>query len=261
MKELLKKIRMVNLLIQRNTDLPLSFNELAKVVCKCVESNTYILSNSGKLLGHSMDDSQICDTMTDIVEHGGEFPEKYNEELLLSKETTVNIQRQGICTFYPDIKCHLGNKYSAIIPIIGGGDRLGTLVLSKLSAFYDDDIVLAEYCATVVGIEIMHSKIAEITKIARKKSSVSIATKALSYSEVEALVHIFTELDSGEGIIIASKVATKAGITRSVIVNALRKLESAAVIEVSSLGVKGTHIKIINDYLVEELNELRSKLK
>ena len=55
----------------------------------------------------------------------------------------------------------------------------------------------------------------------------------------------------------ASKIAKEADITRSVIVSALRKLESAGVIEACSLGVKGTHIKIINDHLTTELNEVR----
>ena len=41
----------------------------------------------------------------------------------------------------------------------------------------------------------------------------------------------------------ASKIADRVGITRSVIVNALRKLESAGVIESRSLGMKGTYIK------------------
>ncbi len=43
----------------------------------------------------------------------------------------------------------------------------------------------------------------------------------------------------GSQVIVASKVADRVGITRSVIVNALRKLESAGVIESRSLGMKG----------------------
>ncbi|MDX5324286.1 MAG: GTP-sensing pleiotropic transcriptional regulator CodY, partial [Exiguobacterium sp.] len=48
------------------------------------------------------------------------------------------------------------------------------------------------------------------------------------------------------------------GITRSVIVNALRKLESAGVIESRSLGMKGTYIKILNDNFLFELQKLKS---
>ena len=54
------------------------------------------------------------------------------------------------------------------------------------------------------------------------------------------------------GLLVASKIADRAGITRSVIVNALRKLESAGVIETRSLGMKGTYIKILNDRLISE---------
>ena len=53
---------------------------------------------------------------------------------------------------------------------------------------------------------------------------------------------------------VASKIADRFGITRSVIVNALRKLESAGVIESRSSGMKGTYIKVVNDLIFDELN-------
>ena len=51
----------------------------------------------------------------------------------------------------------------------------------------------------------------------------------------------------------ASKIADRVGITRSVIVNALRKFESAGVIESRSSGMKGTYIKVLNDVIFDEL--------
>ena len=54
-------------------------------------------------------------------------------------------------------------------------------------------------------------------------------------------------------MLVASKIADRAKITRSVIVNALRKFESAGLIQSKSLGMKGTHIKVLNPYLLEEL--------
>ena len=79
----------------------------------------------------------------------------------------------------------------------------------------------------------------------------------MSYSELEAVEHIFKELNDTQGLLVASKIADKVGITRSVIVNALRKLESAGVVEVRSLGMKGTYIRILNDYLLEELERIQ----
>ena len=56
----------------------------------------------------------------------------------------------------------------------------------------------------------------------------------------------------------SGELADRVGITRSVIVNALRKFESAGVIESRSLGMKGTHIKILNDKLIPELKKVRN---
>ena len=81
----------------------------------------------------------------------------------------------------------------------------------------------------------------------------------LSFSELEAAQYIFDELDGNEGILVASKIADRVGITRSVIVNALRKFESAGVIESRSSGMKGTYIKIVNDMLLEELASMKKE--
>ena len=83
-----------------------------------------------------------------------------------------------------------------------------------------------------------------------------MALGTLSYSEVEAVQQIFKELEGTEGLLVASKIADRSGITRSVIVNALRKLESAGVIESRSLGMKGTFIRILNDKFSEEVDKL-----
>ena len=42
------------------------------------------------------------------------------------------------------------------------------------------------------------------------------------------------------------------------IVNALRKLESAGVIESRSSGMKGTYIKILNELIITELEKLKA---
>ena len=149
------------------------------------------------------------------------------------------------------------DKISTIVPIIGNRERLGTLILARFGEeFTDEDLVLAEYSATIVGMEILRSKQLEIEDEARKKAVVQLAIGTLSYSELEAVEHIFGELEGNEGLLVASKIADKVGITRSVIVNALRKFESAGVIESRSLGMKGTHIKILNEKLLDELKKI-----
>ena len=122
-----------------------------------------------------------------------------------------------------------------------------------------DDIILSEYGTTVVGLEMLRSVNEESAEETRKKHIVQSAISTLSYSELEAIIHIFDELDGAEGILVASKIADRVGITRSVIVNALRKFESAGVIESRSSGMKGTYIKVINDYVFTELDRIKAE--
>ena len=85
----------------------------------------------------------------------------------------------------------------------------------------------------------------------RKTAKVFGVSKSTIHKDMtERLPKIFSELDGNEGLLVASKIADRSGITRSVIVNALRKLESAGVIESRSLGMKGTFIRILNDKFI-----------
>ena len=43
------------------------------------------------------------------------------------------------------------------------------------------------------------------------------------------------------------------------IVNALRKFESAGVIESRSSGMKGTYIKVVNEMVFDELDDIRKE--
>ena len=129
-------------------------------------------------------------------------------------------------------------KFHTFIPITSGGNRWGTMLLTRYEpAYTDEDVALAEIGATAVGLEIQRLKNIEAEEESRNEEVVKMAIRTLSYSENEAVQRIFEELDGEEGILVASKIADRSRITRSVIVNALRKLESAGVIESKSLGM------------------------
>ena len=186
------------------------------------------------------------------------FPEDYNRSLLQVNETLANLPNQGRCVFQEIGRCKKVDKLSTIVPIIGSRERIGTLILARFgNGFVDEDLVLIEYSATIVGMEMLRAMQDEIADETRKKAVVQLAIGTLSYSELEAVSHIFEELNGSEGLLVASKIADKVGITRSVIVNALRKFESAGVIESRSLGMKGTYIKILNEKLMDELKKIK----
>lgn len=256
--DLLSKTRRINRLLQR-TGQHVNFTEMAEVLRDVIEANIYVLSRKGKVLGyaihHEIDNQRMKEMLSER-----KFPEWYNNELLKVSETITNLDVENELTAFPvEMKDTFRNGLTTIVPITGGGDRLGTLILARLNErFVDDDLVLAEYGATVVGMEILRERAEVIEQEARNKAVVQMAISSLSYSELEAVEHIFEELEGNEGLLVASKIADRVGITRSVIVNALRKLESAGVIESRSLGMKGTYIKILNDKLLSELERAKS---
>jgi transcriptional pleiotropic repressor len=256
--DLLTKTRRINVLLQKAAGKPVNFKEMSETLSETIEANVYIVSRRGKLLGFSIYQQIENERMKKMFEDR-QFPEEYTKGLFNIQETSSNLDIESQYTAFPVENRDLFKEgLTTIVPIIGGGERLGTLILARLQEkFHDDDLILAEYGATVVGMEILREKSEEIEEEARSKAVVQMAISSLSYSELEAIEHIFEELNGHEGLLVASKIADRVGITRSVIVNALRKLESAGVIESRSLGMKGTYIKVLNDKFLVELDKLR----
>jgi len=256
---LLTKTRKINAMLQNAAGKPVNFKEMAETLSEVIEANVFVVSRRGKLLGFAINQQIENERMKKMLEDR-QFPEEYTNNLFNIKETSPNLDVESEYTAFPvENKDLFKDGLTTIVPIIGGGERLGTLILARLEAkFNDDDLILGEYGATVVGMEILREKAEEIEEEARSKAVVQMAISSLSYSELEAIEHIFEELKGTEGLLVASKIADRVGITRSVIVNALRKLESAGVIESRSLGMKGTYIKVLNDKFLLELDKLKS---
>ncbi len=253
--QLLDKTRKINKLLHNNNSHKVVFNDICEILSDILESNILVISKKGKVLGvkNREDIEEIHELIKDNV--GGYIDNMLNERLLNVLSTKENVNLMTLGFEFDDV-----NQYQAIItPIDIAGERLGTLFLYKCNAQYTiDDIILSEYGTTVVGLEMMRSVNEENAEENRKIQIVKSAISTLSFSELEAITHIFDELEGNEGILVASKIADRVGITRSVIVNALRKFESAGVIESRSSGMKGTYIKVLNDVVFDELKKLKS---
>ena len=241
---LLSKTRELNTLLQKHKGIAVDFKDVAQTISSVTVTNVFIVSRRGKILGSSLNELLKSERIINMLEER-HIPSEYTEKLMDVKQTQSNIDIDNVLTvFPPENKDVFVNSRTTIFPILGGGERLGTLVLGRVQDdFNENDLVLGEYAATVIGMEILREKHNEVEKEARDKAAITMAINSLSYSE-KAIEHIFEELGGNEGLLIASKVADRVGITRSVIVNALRKLESAGVIESRSLGMKGTFIKV-----------------
>ena len=254
--QLLDKTRKINKLLHNNNSHKVVFNDICDVLSDILKSNVLVISKKGKVLGikNREDIPEIHELIEDKV--GLLIDSMLNERLLLVLSTKENVNLTTLGFDSDNIEKYQG----LLLPIDIAGERLGTLFLYKLDAQYDiDDIILGEYGTTVVGLEMMRALNEENAEEDRKIAIVRSAISTLSFSELQAIKHIFSELDGNEGILVASRIADRVGITRSVIVNALRKFESAGVIESRSSGMKGTYIKVVNDVVFDELAELKRK--
>lgn len=258
MQTLLAKTRRMNQLLSRAAT-QADFHATARVMRDSIDCNVYVLDRMGRVLGYAILDDFDCTVMKEEVLTQNEFPASYNERLFLYRETTANLrQAAGVCVFKEGRPCVYKEKVTTVLPVMGGGERLGTLVLARSGREFDDeDLVLGEHAGTVTAMEIMRYNQVTVEEETRQRTGVQVALGTLSFSELNAMRHIFEELGGTEGFLVASRVADRVGITRSVIVNALRKFESAGVIESRSLGMKGTFIRVLNSKLLEELKKLR----
>ncbi|NLV90946.1 MAG: GTP-sensing pleiotropic transcriptional regulator CodY [Firmicutes bacterium] len=245
---LLKRMQNVSQVLQ-NEGNDIDFHDLAEVLRDTYErTSVYLVSRKGKVLGYALEQNQESTDFDAAWINVGRMPMEVNSVLL----------KVGATTYGPETGAMLDQPNAMIVPVVGAGRRVGTLLFLKSNGDFDlDDQVIAEHAATAAGMIISAALIEEEEDEAEERRMARSAIKSLSYSEILAMQHIFDELQGDEGLLVASRIADEAGITRSVIVNALRKLASANVIESRSLGMKGTYLRILNKEIRAELEAQR----
>ncbi|MGL4483356.1 MAG: GTP-sensing pleiotropic transcriptional regulator CodY [Anaerovoracaceae bacterium] len=258
-EKLLEKIRKLSWVLQESAKGVFTYDEIATIMSEVMLSNVYIVDASGTIVGcyYNVEKDSIAEI--DPKTGFNVLPLGYNVELLKLHESSENLKGEEAFKLFNKHK-ETKEKWHTIIPLRGGGARIGTLILTRYSPkFTEADIVFGEASATIIALDMERKIAAEQEKEDQEIEAVKQALFSLSYSETDAVKRVFAALDSEEGILVASKIADNSGITRSVIVNAIRKLESAGVIESRSLGMKGTHIKVLNSKLYLLLEEKKAK--
>lgn len=255
--ELLKKTRRVNRAFQSKREgEPLDYTKLAGMLSEFSTANVYIVDKSGRLLGYHWLPDYTSKALSESF-RDGVMPDEFVVRMNRCRDSEIHDEDAPL--FDDDYEGEKPEKHLMYVPVIGAGaERLGTIMLVREKVpFNVEDILLAEYLGMLVGIQFLNERAKVLEETARSRLSVQMAMRALSYSELESMKHIVDELDGPEGVAIASRVADRVGVTRSVIVNAIRKLESAGLIESRSLGMKGTYIKILSPLLLEYLDKLK----
>ena len=248
--QLLDKMRRINRVLHYGDSDVVSFGEICEVMSAELSADVVVISSKGKILGAGRTENSVLWPGLSV----GDFIDKeLNERFLniLSTQDNASLEALGFDR-------EQARRSKAIVsPVEISRMRLGTIFICREGENFDiDEIILTEHGTTIIGLEMRRSLNEENAAEMRRRQVVQSAIGTLSASEVEAVRYIFEELDGSEGILVASRIADRVGITRSVIVNALRKLESAEVIESRSSGMKGTYIHILNDLIFEELDKI-----
>lgn len=261
MPNLLEKTRKITSMLQNsveNLELDLPYNAMAEQLADIIDCNSCIIDANGLLLGYAMKYKTNTARVEEFFE-AKQFPADYVREASRAYDTEANLSVDSALTIFPvESKEDYPDGLTTVAPIYSGGIRLGTLIIWRNDKeFSEDDLILVEIASTVVGIQLLNLQTENLEEKIRRQTALNMAMNTLSYSEMKAMAAILEELDGMEGRLTASVIADRIGITRSVIVNALRKLESAGIIESRSLGMKGTYLRILNEGIVDKLKDYR----
>ncbi|MFC3928251.1 GTP-sensing pleiotropic transcriptional regulator CodY [Streptococcus caprae] len=256
---LLEKTRKITSILQRSVDsldTELPYNTMATQLADIIDCNACIINGGGNFLGYAMKYKTNNDRTEQMFEEK-QISKEYTTAASRVYDTIANIPISDDLTIFPiESRDEFPDGLTTLAPIYGGGMRLGSLIIWRNDEkFEDDDLVLVEIASTVVGLQLLNLQTENLEEKIRQQTAVNMAINTLSYSEMKAVAAILGELDGLEGRLTASVIADRIGITRSVIVNALRKLESAGIIESRSLGMKGTYLKVINEGIFDKLKD------
>ena len=153
-EDLLSRIRRLNKVLTESTTGIVSFDEMCELMYDMLDCNLYIFNRRGKLLAGRFDKGEEKPIIIDEESGNAYLPETYNDRVLTFSETHENLTYDSIREVFGE-DYDMAAKFHTFIPVLFGGKRVATVLLARASkAFSDEDIAIAEYGATVVGIEV-----------------------------------------------------------------------------------------------------------
>lgn len=244
----LEKIRKMNIYLNQPARQIFNFQELLWVLGECLGCGVYLLNEEGSVLGQFLTKLPAC-------------CQGYGERLEKNWTKRVTIITQTVCTkmqhcfFQAKNACSQEVRKSVgVIPINSKERKLGNLVLVCFDKELEEsDLIIAEYLAALMGGEMQKIQQDQVRKVLRDSNSVQTAFKCLSHSEKEAVKYVLAKLEKKEGFLVISRLAAKIGVDKAAMVNGLKKLASARLLEVKSLGAKGTYLRVFNEQLLKVL--------
>ena len=214
-----------------------ALDSIAEYIMRCLRASTYLLDTEENIVSFAAIENKPCFAVADI--------KKLHTSFIRAKKATV---------------INLLGMDCLIIPLNAISRRFGTLFIYSSTAEYKKEDINELYDAVYSAALLLRCiNIGRDINDIKSEETVKAALGSLSFSELNGALTVFSLLKGQkDGVIITSKIAEHCGMTRSVIINALKKLESASIIEIQSLGMKGTHINVLNPYIYKQLKQYKT---
>lgn len=230
---------------------------LSKSIGELLDSNVYIVSNAGEIHGYYESYEVNTQRIKQMLEKK-KLPYNYVSRLAKVDQTRLNISIDDDITVFPvERRADFEQAYTSIVPIWISNQKLGYVIIASLKkAIAEDYIYVIEHTASLIGTVLSFESAIYNVLVEQKRQEAYTVVNALSKSEFSAIIGLFDYMDGAKQMTLTtSELADQLGITRSIIVNALQKLVTGYIIRQQSMGMKGTHIEVINPYFIDVLNQ------
>ena len=226
-------------------------DRVVEAITSIIGCNGYLIGSQGEIMAMALPNGNDCVKSSKKVDR---LKPELRQRFAFIFQTAANIPVES-CFFHEDY-CARPNLMMTIIPVRNNRTTSAWLLLTKPEEkFTEEQLIMAEISALVTSVYLYENSAFLTVPEQERGGAAKMVLDSLSFSELKAISNVFKALNGTEGFLVASKIADRIGVSRSVIVNAMRKLESAGVVESRSLGIKGTHIKVKNMQFYEMLKE------
>lgn len=167
-----------------------------------------------------------------------------------------------IANLMPDASRSGHDGFAVHLPLVAARVRMGSLFLYKPEAFSVMEMAGCQIAVPVLALSLLSAQDKNHTKNpeAERKAAVKAAVDSLTYTEMKGLLAVYDALRGGDGLVNCRQIAQDTQLSQGSIIAALRKLQSADILESRSLGMKGTYIGIKEPLLLAALENYKKIL-
>ena len=222
----------------------IQLEDIGALAREALDSDIHVFDRDGLLVSYTCQDSTCALSRPDAAA-------RVAKRLSLVADEDITVAHDGSCPF-SEGNCNFAKRIHAAIPLVYASRRIGTLICTRDGDSCDELYrsickILATLCAMALYNSVSRDELAQ----ERRSESAQQVISSLSYTERRAVIAVLNAIPAdppriSEGFINASIISKEHGITRSVIASALKKLEGAGIISIRSLGMKGTHLTVLN---------------